>query len=232
MRAWATQVLHPYPNGPTLPLPTLIAPPLPYLPTLINEQVHDLLASSRDLALEVFISRNLVGFLKEALERVGQGRLGREHAALEGLEERVGVASVAQLAQAASAEADHLGDLGAERLEEEGAELGPRLDHELTQHGGAGGRAGLAPGGLDRLQALGVPARREQAAGLVGDVRVFAAISSMRAPDRPLRANSAMATRRISRFTASGFCFQPCFGASFLPFTGLSKRRLPSLPPS
>lgn len=35
-------------------------------------QVHDLLASSRDLALEVFISRNLIGFLKEALERVGR----------------------------------------------------------------------------------------------------------------------------------------------------------------
>ena len=34
--------------------------------------MHDLLASSRDLALEVFISRNLVGFLKEALERVGR----------------------------------------------------------------------------------------------------------------------------------------------------------------
>ena len=72
MRAWATQVHAPYLNGPTLPLPTLIAPPLPICPTLINEQVHDLLASSRDLALEVFISRNLVGFLKEALERVGR----------------------------------------------------------------------------------------------------------------------------------------------------------------
>ena len=34
MRAWATQVLDPYLNGPTLPLPTLIAPPLPYLPYL------------------------------------------------------------------------------------------------------------------------------------------------------------------------------------------------------
>ena len=56
MRAWATQVHAPYLNGPTLPLPTLIAPPLPICPTLINEQVHDLLASSRDLALEVILS--------------------------------------------------------------------------------------------------------------------------------------------------------------------------------
>ena len=35
-------------------------------------QVHGLLASSRDLALEAFISRHLVGFLQQALERVGR----------------------------------------------------------------------------------------------------------------------------------------------------------------
>ena len=35
-------------------------------------QVRALLASSRELALEVFISRHLVGFLRQALERVGR----------------------------------------------------------------------------------------------------------------------------------------------------------------
>jgi len=35
-------------------------------------QVHGLLASSRDLALEVFISRHLVSILQQALERVGR----------------------------------------------------------------------------------------------------------------------------------------------------------------
>jgi len=35
-------------------------------------RVHALLASSRELDLEVFISRHLVGFLREALERVGR----------------------------------------------------------------------------------------------------------------------------------------------------------------